>query len=231
MYENISNNRRVRFSNSSLNLILILLILTFASLTSQTYPVYLEKANVLINYDKVKKDHDNLIKQIGSATAKTKRLEEKRLLANKIIKNKDEFTQLIIETPSIVPSGIEISKLQYVEDDHAVFNGYALSDEDLNIFLSNLRINIGKPELRTIGITKIKKEQSNLPNTNAASNVPTPPTVNADPENIQGDLTPLFSNNNAPTPDENLDDGTLMEVKNFVIRVDLKKDKLQSKNG
>jgi len=231
MYENISNNRRVRFTNSSLNLILILLILTFASLTSQTYPVYLEKANVLINYDKVKKDHDNLIKQIGSATAKTKRLEEKRLLANKIIKNKDEFTQLIIETPSIVPSGIEISKLQYVEDDHAVFNGYALSDEDLNIFLSNLRINIGKPELRTIGITKIKKEQSNLPNTNAASNVPTPPTVNADPENIQGDLTPLFSNNNAPTPDENLDDGTLMEVKNFVIRVDLKKDKLQSKNG
>ena len=230
MFENISNNRRVRFSNSALNLILILLILTFASLTSQTYPVYLEKANVLVDYEKVKKDHDNLIKQIGSAAAKTKRLEEKRLLANKIVKNKDEFTQLIIETPSIVPSGIEISRLQYVEDDHAIFNGYALSDEDLNIFLSNLRINIGKPELRTIGITKIEKEQPTQSSTNTASNIPTPPAVNADPENIQGDLIPIISSNNTPV-EENLDDGTLMEVKNFVIKVDLKKDKLLSKNG
>ena len=231
MFENISNNRRVRFSNSALNLILILLILTFASLTSQTYPVYLEKANVLVDYEKVKKDHDNLIKQIGSAAAKTKRLEEKRLLANKIVKNKDEFTQLIIETPSLVPSGIEISRLQYVEDDHATFNGYALSDEDLNVFLSNLRINVGRPELKTIGITKIEKDKAEETNTDSTSNVPTPPPVNEDPENIQGDLIPIISANNTSAAEENLDDGTLMEVKNFVIKVDLKKDKLVSNNG
>ena len=120
--------------------------------------------------------------------------------------------------------------MQYVEDDHAIFNGYALSDEDLNIFLSNLRINIGKPELRTIGITKIEKDQSSQPIANTASNIPTPPPVNADPENVQGALIPIISANDTPA-EENLDDGTLMEVKNFVIKVDLKKDKLLSKNG
>ena len=76
----------------------------------------------------------------------------------------------------------------------------------------------------------MKKNNQTQSSTNTASNIPTPPAVNADPENIQGDLIPIISANNTPA-EENLDDGTLMEVKNFVIKVDLKKDKLLSKNG
>ena len=90
---------------------------------------------------------------------------------------------------------------------------------------------MGRPELKTIGITKIEKDKAEETNTDSTSNVPTPPPVNEDPENIQGDLIPIISANNTSAAEENLDDGTLMEVKNFVIKVDLKKDKLVSNNG
>ena len=57
---------------------------------------------------------------------------------------------LIAKTPSLVPGGIIIDKIEYKKADYAIFHGNALSDIDLNIFLEKLKKNVGKSELTTM---------------------------------------------------------------------------------
>ena len=64
-------------------------------------------------------------------------------------------------TPSLVPNGIIINKIEYKKADYAVFHGDALSDIDLNIFLERLKKNIGRSELTTMNEAVISVYEEN----------------------------------------------------------------------
>lgn len=201
MFEQIANNRRVRFSNSFLNGFLIVILLGSVAVIGITFPTYLQKTQTLVTYSQVQKDHENLLKEIATVSSATRKIETDRKLASKIIANKDEFTDLISNTPDIVPAGIEIVKLQYTQDDFAEFNGYALSDTDLNIFLENLRKQLGKAEITKLTIAQVPKQQAAI----AMSSI-NPETVTA----------------NADQPAPAVDGSLLIELRNFIVKVNLK---------
>ena len=60
---------------------------------------------------------------------------------------KDEYLNFMGITPSLVPEGIEISKIDYLKGKYTIFHGMAASDLDVNLFLASLRSNVGKSEL------------------------------------------------------------------------------------
>ena len=64
-------------------------------------------------------------------------------------------------TPSMVPSGILIKKIEYKRADYAVYHGSALSDIDLNTFLERLKKNLGRSELTTMNETVITISEEN----------------------------------------------------------------------
>ena len=66
------------------------------------------------------------------------------------------------KTPSLVPNGIIINKIEYKKADYAVFHGDALSDIDLNIFLEKLKKNIGRSELTTMNEAEISIYEENV---------------------------------------------------------------------
>ena len=71
-------------------------------------------------------------KEINGALIK---IEKEKELAEKLIVKTDNFSRIIIETPKIVPNGVELQKVDYVKNDSVVFyEGYALTDYDLNLF-------------------------------------------------------------------------------------------------
>ena len=78
-----------------------------------------------------------------------------------LCKKKDEFAVLIAKTPSLVPGGIIINKIEYKKEDYAVYHGNALSDIDLNIFLEQLKKNVGKSELTTMNKSVITVYEEN----------------------------------------------------------------------
>ena len=83
-------------------------------------------------------------------------------MIKKILNNKDQFSDLIVDTPNFVPDGVQIKKVEYKQNDYAIFDGQAISDIDLNIFLENLRNNLGTPDINNISIEIIEKENLNL---------------------------------------------------------------------
>ena len=57
---------------------------------------------------------------------------------------------------------MQIKKVEYKQNDYAIFDGQAISDIDLNIFLENLRNNLGTPDINNISIEIIEKRNLNL---------------------------------------------------------------------
>ena len=74
---------------------------------------------------------------------------------------------LIAKTPSLVPSGIIIDKIEYKKEDYAVYHGNALSDIDLNTFLERLKKNLGNSELTAMNKAVITVSEGN----NAIENI------------------------------------------------------------
>tara|TARA_B100000749_G_C18118642_1_gene338872 strand:- start:159 stop:587 length:429 start_codon:yes stop_codon:yes gene_type:complete len=99
--------------------------------------------------------HEKIYSDIKNKNAKISKINSEKQLAKKVLGKRDEFAGLIIKTPSLVPSGIEINRIEYKKEDYAVFEGNALSNIDLNIFLEKLKKNIGKSELTTMNETEI----------------------------------------------------------------------------
>ena len=67
----------------------------------------------------------------------------------------------MVKTPSLVPNGIIINKIEYKKADYAVFHGDALSDIDLNIFLERLKKDVGRSELTTMNEAVISIYEEN----------------------------------------------------------------------
>ena len=68
----------------------------------------------------------------------------------------DNFSKIIIETPKIVPNGVELQKVDYIKNDSVVFyEGYALTDYDLNLFLNNIKKRVGNPDITSLSLAEL----------------------------------------------------------------------------
>ena len=163
-HEIIIRNRKIKIQNYLINLITISFLILFSSIIAFNIPQYIKNARIVNNHQKVIQLHDSIYEDIKNKKILIEEIKIEKQLAQKILgKKKDEFAKLMLITPSMVPSGILIKKIEYKRADYAVYHGSALSDIDLNTFLERLKKNLGRSELTTMNETVITiSEESNF---------------------------------------------------------------------
>ena len=155
LYATIIRNRKIKINNYLLNSVTIVFLILFSSIIAINIPQFIKNSKIVNNYQKVMQAHEKIYSDIKNKNAKISKINSEKQLAKKVLGKRDEFAGLIIKTPSLVPSGIEINRIEYKKEDYALFEGNALSNIDLNIFLEKLKKNIGKSELTTMNETEI----------------------------------------------------------------------------
>ena len=143
----IQQNRKELFEGSFLQNVIIILLVIFTINIGLSYPIYLDNKDTLNSYSLIVKTHDDLYANIKELSGKRKATIEKSAVAVRVLNKKDEYLNFIGIMPSLVPEGIEISKIDYLKGNYTIFHGMASSDLDVNLFLANLRSNVGKSEL------------------------------------------------------------------------------------
>ena len=154
--DQLINNRKIQATSGSLSMVLILLLLIFSSIIGLNIPKYLEKNQLLASHPAVVNDYNSLMEEIKTSSSKVKKIEKDKELAEKLIVKTDNFSKIIIETPKIVPNGVELQKVDYVKNDSVVFyEGYALTDYDLNLFLNNIKKRVGNPDITSLSLAEL----------------------------------------------------------------------------
>ena len=149
--EQLINNRKIQATSGSLSMVLMLFLLIFSTIMGLNIPKYLEKNQLLTSHPALVKEYNSLMEEIKTSSSKVKKIEKEKELAEKLIVKTDNFSKIIIETPQIVPTGVELQKVDYIKNDSVVFyEGYALTDYDLNLFLNNIKKKIGNPDITTL---------------------------------------------------------------------------------
>ena len=154
--DQLTNNRKIQATSGSLSMVLILLLLIFSSIIGLNIPKYLEKNQLLASHPDVVNDYNSLMEEIKTSSSKVKKIEKEKELAEKLIVKTDNFSRIIIETPKIVPNGVELQKVDYIKNDSVVFyEGYALTDYDLNLFLNNIKKRVGNPDITSLSLAEL----------------------------------------------------------------------------
>lgn len=154
--DQLINNRKIQATSGSLSMVLILLLLIFSSIIGLNIPKYLEKNQLLASHPTVVNDYNSLMEEIKTSSSKVKKIEKDKELAEKLIVKTDNFSKIIMETPKIVPNGVELQKVDYVKNDSVVFyEGYALTDYDLNLFLNNIKKRVGNPDITSLSLAEL----------------------------------------------------------------------------
>ena len=154
--DQLINNRKIQATSGSLSMVLILLLLIFSSIIGLNIPKYLEKNQLLASHPVVVNDYNSLMEEIKTSSSKVKKIEKEKELAEKLIVKTDNFSRIIIETPKIVPNGVELQKVDYIKNDSVVFyEGYALTDYDLNLFLNNIKKRVGNPDITSLSLAEL----------------------------------------------------------------------------
>ena len=154
--DQLTNNRKIQATSGSLSMVLILLLLIFSSIIGLNIPKYLEKNQLLASHPAVVNDYNTLMEEIKTSSSKVKKIEKEKELAEKLIVKTDNFSKIIIETPKIVPNGVELQKVDYIKNDSVVFyEGYALTDYDLNLFLNNIKKRVGHPDITSLSLAEL----------------------------------------------------------------------------
>ena len=154
--DQLINNRKIQATSGSLSMVLILLLLIFSSIIGLNIPKYLEKNQLLASHPAVVNDYNSLMEEIKTSSSKVKKIEKEKELAEKLIVKTDNFSRIIIETPKIVPNGVELQKVDYIKNDSVVFyEGYALTDYDLNLFLNNIKKRVGNPDITSLSLAEL----------------------------------------------------------------------------
>jgi len=154
--DQLTNNRKIQATSGSLSMVLILLLLIFSSIIGLNIPKYLEKNQLLASHPVVVNDYNSLMEEIKTSSSKVKKIEKEKELAEKLIVKTDNFSRIIIETPKIVPNGVELQKVDYIKNDSVVFyEGYALTDYDLNLFLNNIKKRVGNPDITSLSLAEL----------------------------------------------------------------------------
>lgn len=153
--EQLINNRKIQATSGSLSMVLMLFLLIFSTIMGLNIPKYLEKNQLLTSHPALVKEYNSLMQEIKTSSSKVKKIEKEKELAEKLIVKTDNFSKIIIETPQIVPTGVELQKVDYIKNDSVVFyEGYALTDYDLNLFLKNIKKKIGNPDITNLSLAE-----------------------------------------------------------------------------
>lgn len=153
--EQLINNRKIQATSGSLSMVLMLFLLIFSTIMGLNIPKYLEKNQLLTSHPALVKEYNSLMEEIKTSSSKVKKIEKEKELAEKLIVKTDNFSKIIIETPQIVPTGVELQKVDYIKNDSVVFyEGYALTDYDLNLFLKNIKKKIGNPDITNLSLAE-----------------------------------------------------------------------------
>ena len=144
-------NNRIKASNYLLNMITVCLLVVFSAVIFLNFPVYLEKSKKLKQHPFIVKNYDNKLKEIQIISSNFKKIDKDIKLASEVQSSTNQYYKLILNTPEIVPQGVKLNKLQFA-DAKATFEGHAVTDYDLNIFVENIREIIGKPDVTSLNI-------------------------------------------------------------------------------
>lgn len=144
-------NNRIKASNYLLNMITVFLLVVFSAVIFLNFPVYLEKSKKLKQHPFIVKNYDNKLKEIQIISSNFKKIDKDIKLASEVQSSTNQYYKLILNTPEIVPQGVKLNKLQFA-DAKATFEGHAVTDYDLNIFVENIREIIGKPDVTSLNI-------------------------------------------------------------------------------
>ena len=152
-------NNKIKTSNYLLNSITVLLLFIFSGLIALNLPVYFEKSKVLKQHPSVVQKYDQTLNEIKKISGKYKKIEADTKLASEVQNVNNEYYKLVKNTPSIVPDGVKLNKLEFL-DNQAVFEGHAITDYDLNMFVQNIRDTIGRPDITKLNIAVIVNDDS-----------------------------------------------------------------------
>lgn len=157
-YKYIDNNR-IKTSNYFLNLVTVFLLVIFSAIIFLNFPIYLEKSKTLKEHPLIAKKYDQSLKEIQSISGNFKKIDNDMKLASEVQNSTNQYYKLILNTPMIVPEGVKLNKLQFAET-KAIFEGHAVTDYDLNIFVENIRETIGKPDVTNLDIAIVNNDSS-----------------------------------------------------------------------
>jgi len=154
-------NRKIQSINFTLSFVLVLFLIMFTSIIGLNFPTYLQKNKILASHSTVVKNYNSLMEDLKSSNSKSAKIEKEKKLAEKLIVKNDNFSNLVLKTSKIVPEGVELKKMEYIKNDSVIFyEGYALTDYDLNIFINNLRKNVGNPDITNLSLAELSQENN-----------------------------------------------------------------------
>ena len=159
----IIHNKKISIENNFLKFLTVFFLILFSSVLVFKIPNYFENKQLIVDYKKVNELHVSYDISLKDLSAKLKKLEEDNKLANEILSRKDEYLDFIDVTDRLVPEGVVLDSIDYLKGVHVVFIGKAASDLDINLFLVNLRNEIGKPELNNLDKIFEKFESKSIP--------------------------------------------------------------------
>jgi hypothetical protein len=72
---------------------------------------------------------------------------------------------LIFETANSVPRGVEIKAIEFTNSEATIYyEGHALTDYDLNVFIENIKTNIGDPDITMLNQSVVSPQTSTTDN-------------------------------------------------------------------
>lgn len=173
--------RKIKTSNYVLNMVLSLFLVIFGSIVYLNVPTYLAKSKTLKEHKIIVNQYDNAMKEIQIANQKFRNIDKESKIMNEVLNMSGQYHKVVTETPNIVPDGVKIEKIEFADKDHAIFEGHALTDYDLNVFLENLRLAIGNPDISDLNFAELQQELNQQDQTNEQ-----------DADNNDGDKIELF---------------------------------------
>jgi len=157
----LNTNRKIQSINFALSFVLVLFLITFTSIIGLNLPTYLQKNKILASHSTIVKNYNSLMEDLKSSNSKSAKIEKEKKLAEKLTVKNDNFSNLFLETTKIVPEGVELKKMEYIKNDSVIFyEGYALTDYDLNIFIKNLKKNVGNPDITNLSLAELSQEKN-----------------------------------------------------------------------
>lgn len=152
----LQNNRIVNGIAGPLNLLLILIIVSFSSIVYLKFNSYITNKNLLTSYAIINNDYNSLIEDINNVNSSVKKIENEINLVTRVTDNKNYYLNFVSLIPSLTPRGIEIQSIDYNKSNNLMtLSGFAITDYDLSIFLNNLTNEIGNPDISNVGISLI----------------------------------------------------------------------------
>ena len=159
----IIHNKKVFIENNALKFLTIFFLILLSSVIFFKIPKYFENKNLIAEYSSIDKLHTSFTEDLKILSIKKKEAEHERKIASKILSRKDEYLDFIDKAAELVPEGVVLDSIDYLKGSHVVFIGKAASDLDINLFLVNLRNEIGKSEINNLDKIFQKFESKNIP--------------------------------------------------------------------